>query len=111
MKKLRWPLSFFLVFVCIVVLWRWKGCGSVGTNGTSAGTGLADSNYFTITVAGSTIRVHDRNATAVEAVQLAKEDGRPLLVIWDKAMTDAENALKAELLRRGVTLASERTLR
>ena len=50
--------------------------------------------YFTVVVDGSEILVGTRKVTPGEAVEEAKKDGRPVEVLWKKAYTDAENALK-----------------
>lgn len=116
MKRARWIVLIALVAAVIAgALWlaRLRGCGpGSGSGFASPGSkseGPPDSAYFVITVEGSTIRVDGHAVTAEEAVARARKDGRPVMLVWDRAYTDAENALKAELLRRGVEIASEKT--
>lgn len=112
MKKVAVLLGILVLLLAVLALLKFRGCGAgVGTGGGGSATSVKDSDYFVITVAGSAIRVSDREVAAEEAVRLAKSDGRPLLVIWDHAYTDAENALKAELLRRELAISAERTVR
>lgn len=111
MKKVAVLVAILVVLVLILGLLKFRGCGAgTGGGGPSQSTS-SDKDYFVITVAGSAIRVAEKEVSAEEAVRLAKSDGRPVLVVWDKAYTDAENSLKAEMLRREVPISSERTVR
>lgn len=112
MKKIAVLAAILILLVLILGLLKFRGCGpGAGPGGGASATATSDQDYFVITVAGSSIRAAGKDLSAEEAVRLAKSDGRPVLVVWDKAYTDAENALKAEMLRKEVAISSERTVR
>ncbi|MBI2899722.1 MAG: hypothetical protein HYY17_06025 [Planctomycetes bacterium] len=115
---MKWLLAVAVVAalaIAVAEILRLRGCGGgLGLGGGTAAApsgGPSENAYFVVTVAGSAIRVDGRDASAEEAVRAAKQDGRPVMVVWERAYTDAENALKGEMLRRGVEIACEKTVR
>jgi hypothetical protein len=108
MKKAILIALIVLIAVGIFLLLRFRGPGPGG--GPTTGT-APDTPGFVITVSGSTIKVGDSEVTAEEAAARARQDGRPVTVVWDRAYTDAESALKAELLRKGVEISRESTVK
>ena len=73
------------------------GGGSEGDKATGTTPEAPAIDRFSIVVHEDAILVDGKTVSAEEAVRLAQNDGRPVVVLWKKAKTGAESRLKKAL--------------